>query len=98
MDVAVSPAVNWLRQGRCNLLAELRRGSAGQQRVEAAGLRRRETTVRLLRRGATYAEYRAAVGDPDGVTPARWRFISANYTSDAVADPRAMRGTPSCSC
>ncbi|MEU5178575.1 hypothetical protein [Streptomyces longwoodensis] len=49
--------------------------------------------MRLLRRGATYAEYRAAVEDPDGVTPARWRFISANYTSDAVADLRAMKGT-----
>ncbi|WP_435857194.1 alpha/beta hydrolase family protein [Streptomyces longwoodensis] len=91
--IAVSPAVNWLRQGRYNLLAELRREGAGPQRVEAA-LRRRETTVRLLRRGATYAEYRAAVGDPDGVTPARWRFISANHTSDAVADLRAMKGTP----
>ncbi|MEU3292484.1 alpha/beta hydrolase [Streptomyces longwoodensis] len=91
--IAVSPAVNWLRQGRYNLLAELHRDGAGKRRVEEA-MRRRETTVRLLRRGATYAEYRAAVGAPDGVTPARWRFISANYTSDAVADLRAMRGTP----
>lgn len=90
--IAVSPAVNWLRQGRYNLLAELRREGADQRRVETA-LRRRETTVRLLRRGASYEEYRAAVGDTGDITPGRWRFIAENHTSDAVADLRAMRGT-----
>lgn len=91
--IAVSPAVNWIRQGRYNLLAELRREGADQQRVEKA-MRRRETTLRLLRRGASYAEYRAEVGDSADISPGRWRFISANHTSDAVADLRAMRGTP----
>ncbi|MFD8155101.1 alpha/beta hydrolase family protein [Streptomyces sp. NPDC059720] len=91
--IAVSPAVNWLRQGRYNLLAELRREGAGRRRVETE-LRRRETTLRLLRRGASYAEYRATVGDAGDITPGRWRFIAENHTSDAVADLRAMRGTP----
>lgn len=91
--IAVSPAVNWLRQGRHNLLAELRGEGAGQERVEKA-MRRRETTLRLLRRGASYEEYRATVGDTGDITPGRWRFIAKNYTADAVADLRAMRGTP----
>ncbi|MGI5478891.1 alpha/beta hydrolase family protein [Streptomyces lavendofoliae] len=91
--IAVSPAVNWLRQGRYNLLAELRRDGATAGRREAA-LRRRETTLALLRRGASYSEYRAAVGDAGDMTAARWSFITRNHTADATADLRAMRGTP----
>ncbi|MGC5038575.1 alpha/beta hydrolase family protein [Streptomyces sp. DT190] len=99
--IAVSPAVNWVRQGRYNLLAELRREGADQRRIDQA-MRRRETTLRLLRRGASYEEYRAATGDlgdaddsgdTGDVTPGRWRFIAKNYTADAVADLRAMRNT-----
>ncbi|MER5294472.1 CocE/NonD family hydrolase [Streptomyces pharetrae] len=91
--IAVSPAVNWLRQGRYNLLAELRRDGATAQERQAA-LRRRQTTLDLLERGASFAEYRAEVGDVDGMTPARWSFIAENYRSDATADLCAMRGTP----
>ncbi|MFE6527120.1 alpha/beta hydrolase family protein [Streptomyces sp. NPDC057794] len=94
--IAVSPAVNWLRQGRYNLLAELREEGADRRRI-AEALRRRETTLRLLRRGASYEEYRATVsraGDSADITPRRWRFITRNHTADAVADLRVMRGTP----
>ncbi|WP_078868651.1 alpha/beta hydrolase family protein [Streptomyces sp. NRRL B-1347] len=91
--IAVSPAVNWQRQGRYNLLAELRRDGASPAR-KAAALRRREVTLRLLRRGASFAEYRSAVHDPRGMTAGRWRFASRNHTADATADLRAMRGTP----
>jgi dienelactone hydrolase len=91
--IAVSPAVNWLRQGRYNLLAELRREGADQRRIDKA-MRRRETTLRLLRQGASYEEYRASVGDTGDITPGRWRFIAKNHTADAVADLRAMRNIP----
>ncbi|XIE82130.1 hypothetical protein AB6O49_34490 [Streptomyces sp. SBR177] len=91
--IAVSPAVNWLRQGRFNLLAELDQAGASEQDRQAA-LRRRETVLGLLERGATFAQYRAAVGDADGMTAARWGFIARNYRADATADLTAMRGTP----
>ncbi|WP_225804027.1 CocE/NonD family hydrolase [Streptomyces sp. NK15101] len=91
--IAVSPAVNWLRQGRYNLLAELARDGAGDQERQAA-LRRRETVLGLLRRGATFAQYRATVGDADGMTAGRWGFITRNYRADATGDLAAMRGTP----
>ncbi|GAA3381726.1 alpha/beta hydrolase family protein [Cryptosporangium minutisporangium] len=91
--IAVSPAINWLRQGRFNLLAELRRDGADERQVDEA-LRRSDATIGRLRRGASYQEYRAAVGDAEAMTPARWRFVSKNYTADAVADLRAMRRTP----
>ncbi|MGK5642794.1 alpha/beta hydrolase family protein [Streptomyces sp. URMC 126] len=91
--IAVSPAVNWLRQGRYNLLAELRRDGASAQET-AAALRRRETVLGLLRRRAPYAAYRAALGEEADMTPARWRFVTRNHTADATADLRAARGTP----
>ncbi|QGZ49745.1 alpha/beta hydrolase [Streptomyces sp. QHH-9511] len=91
--IAVSPAVNWHRQGRYNLIAELRRDGASDAEV-AAALRRRETGLKLLGRGATYEEYVRAVGDPQGMTAARWRFVSKNHTADAGADLPALRGVP----
>ncbi|MFC8290341.1 alpha/beta hydrolase family protein [Streptomyces sp. NPDC057242] len=91
--IAVSPAVNWLRQGRHNLLAELERDGATPGERETA-LRRRETVLKLLDRRASFAEYRAATGDTDDMTGARWAFITRNHRSDATADLRAMRGTP----
>ncbi|MHA4776577.1 alpha/beta hydrolase family protein [Streptomyces sp. MSC1_001] len=91
--IAVSPAVDWHRQGRYNLLAELRRDGASDAEV-AAALRRRETGLELLGRGAPYEEYVRAVGDPQGMTAARWRFVSRNHTADATADLPALRGVP----
>ncbi|MFF9351533.1 alpha/beta hydrolase family protein [Streptomyces sp. NPDC014734] len=104
--IAVAPAVDWQRQGRYNLLAELRRDGASEAE-RAAALNRRETTLRLLRGGASFDAYRDAIGaetvgadegaddgGADGMTADRWRFIAKNYTANATADLRAMRGTP----
>lgn len=91
--VAVSPAVDWQQQGRYHLLAGLRKGGASPDETEAA-LRRRDTTLGLLREGATFEQYRSTVGDTDGMTAERWRFIAHNYRANASGDLRAMRGTP----
>ncbi|WP_433245277.1 alpha/beta hydrolase family protein [Streptosporangium sp. CA-135522] len=89
--IAVSPAVNWLRQGRFNTLAELREQHAtpSQIRTEMA---RRDERLRRLRTTKTFEEYRAALGgDAQGLTADRWRFVVKNYTSDAEKDLTAMR-------
>ncbi|MGW6688089.1 alpha/beta hydrolase family protein [Streptomyces sp. NPDC054961] len=92
--IAVSPAVNWLRQGRYNLLAELRADGASEARTQAA-ITKSDTTRQLLERRAAFEEYVTAMGgDADGMTAARWRFISTNHTSDATRDLLALRGTP----
>jgi dienelactone hydrolase len=91
--VAVSPAVNWLQQGRYNLLAEMRRDGASEAEI-AAALRRRETVLGLLGRGAAYEEYLRTAGDPEGMTEARWRFVSRNHTADVTDDLPALRGVP----
>ncbi|MFD3497988.1 alpha/beta hydrolase family protein [Streptomyces sp. NPDC058678] len=92
--IAVSPAINWLRQGRHNLLAELRADGATAARTKAA-IANSDTTRRLLERHATFDEYvKAMRGDADGMTADRWGFISKNYTADATQDLRALRGIP----
>ncbi|MFH9740143.1 alpha/beta hydrolase family protein [Streptomyces roseolus] len=92
--IAVSPAVNWLRQGRYNLLAELHADGASASRISAA-IAKSDTTRRLLERHATYEEYAKAMnGDLDGMTADRWRFVSENYTADATRDLDALRGVP----
>ncbi|MFJ6937586.1 alpha/beta hydrolase family protein [Streptomyces sp. NPDC101132] len=87
--IAVSPAVNWLRQGRYNTLAELRDRDAPPEET-AAALARREAGLRVLRAGGTYEQYRAAVPGEGAMTAARWRFASRNWTSDATGDLRAL--------
>ncbi|THC54794.1 alpha/beta hydrolase [Streptomyces sp. A1499] len=92
--IAVSPAINWLQQGRYNLLAELRSEGASAERIEAETAKS-DRTRRLLRRHATFEEYVRAMGDDaDGMTADRWGFISRNHTADATRDLRALRGTP----
>ncbi|MFI1282666.1 alpha/beta hydrolase family protein [Streptomyces sp. NPDC020858] len=88
--IAVGTAVNWERQGEYHLRAVLRADGAGGERT-AAALRTREATLALLRRGATYEEYRASPGADPELTADRWTFISRNHTADATADLRAMR-------
>ncbi|WP_433338866.1 alpha/beta hydrolase family protein [Spirillospora sp. CA-294931] len=83
--IAVSPAVNWNRQGRYNLLAELKDEKASPAKVRDA-LARREKGLDLLREGATFEQYKAAVGDTKGMTAERWTFVTRNHTSDASAD------------
>ncbi|OEJ30254.1 alpha/beta hydrolase family protein [Streptomyces subrutilus] len=92
--IAVSPAINWLQQGRYNLLAQLRADGASAARVGAA-IARSDTTRGLLERHAPFEEYvKAMGGDADGMTADRWSFISKNYTADATQDLRALRGVP----
>ncbi|MFD4871030.1 alpha/beta hydrolase family protein [Streptomyces sp. NPDC058412] len=88
--IAVGTAVNWERQGEYNLRSELRAAGADAGRT-AAALRTRADTLALLRRGATYEEYRASPGADRELTAERWSFISRNHTADATADLRAMR-------
>ncbi|GAA2631491.1 CocE/NonD family hydrolase [Actinomadura fulvescens] len=88
--IAVSPAINWLRQGRYNLMAELEDAGASPEKVRAE-VGRSDTTLRLLRSDASFEQYKAAVGDARDMTADRWRFVTKNYTSDAERDLAAMR-------
>lgn len=79
--ILVGSAVNWERQGEYNLLAEARARRASQEEIDIQ-LRRRNDTLRLLRDGAGYEEYRDAGIDPSPMTADRWNFVAANFRSD----------------
>ncbi len=89
--IALNPAINWLRQGRYHLLAELDHNSAGQAERDEA-IRCSEQTRRLLKQKADYNTYRATTCDPEPLTEDRWRFAIRNYASDATDDLVAMGG------
>lgn len=92
--IAVSPAINWLQQGRYNLLSELRADNASAARTDAA-IATSNARLRLLERRATFEEYVRAMGDDaKGMTADRWGFISKNFTADATQDLHALRGIP----
>lgn len=90
--VAVSTAVNWLRQGRFNLLAELEHDGANAQERERA-IAESDRIRTLLEGGASYEEYLASTS-ADPMTEARWGFIQRNVDSDATADLTASASRP----
>lgn len=93
--VAVSPAINWLRQGRFNLLAEMDRDGVDEPE-RARRIATSDQTRRLLEAGANYSDYRAITDDPDPMNEDRWTFVQRNFTADATDDlyRSATAGTP----
>lgn len=83
--VAVGTAINWLRQGRFNLLAQLDYDDAGAQERESA-IAESDETLELLERGASYEEYRASTTSADRMTEDRWGFVIRNFDADATED------------
>ncbi len=86
--IAVSPAINWLQQGRYNLLAELAESGHHPPTSTQLGAARQESTY--LRADASYGDARSA-GAANGMTPGRWTFAKRNYLSDASADLANVR-------
>lgn len=83
--VAVGTAVNWLRQGRFNLLAELEHDNADAPGRKNA-IAESDQTHMLLERGASYEEYRAATTSTEPMTQYRWDFVLRNFEADANDD------------
>ncbi|MEV0900692.1 CocE/NonD family hydrolase [Actinoplanes sp. NPDC049802] len=89
--VAVSPAVNWLRQGRFNLTAELDHHGADEHERRTA-IEDSDRTRELLESGADHDRYLARTTDPEPMSADRWGFVLRNFRADATADLRAMAG------
>lgn len=91
--VAVGTAINWLSQGRFNLLAELEHDGAHAQERESAIAESDQTRI-LLERGASYEEYLASTASTDPMTEARWLFVRRNVDADATDDLIASASHP----
>lgn len=83
--VAVGPAINWLRQGRHHLLAELEHDGADAQERDRA-VEESDRTRELLERGASYEEYLAATTSAEPMSAQRWGFALRNVGADATDD------------
>jgi len=91
--VAVGTAINWLDQGRFNLLAELDHDGAGAQERGRA-IAESDRTRALLERGASYEEYLTTSAATDPMSETRWAFVQQNFRSDATADLAAAATRP----
>lgn len=93
--VAVGPAINWRRQGRFHLFAELEHENASTKDRERA-VADSDRTRELLDRGASYEDYLAATDSGDPMSEDRWGFVMRNVGADAEADlsAAASRNVP----
>ncbi len=99
--IAVSPAINWLDQGRFNGLQELAKEDATEAEI-AAVVTYSDAVRALLDRNATYDEYLALApaatrisGHHDQpMSEQRWRFAKINFQSDARADLATLTNVP----
>jgi len=83
--VSVSTAVNWLRQGRYNLEAELDyQGASAAERKQSVA--ESDDVRAILQRGASYDEYRVETPEENPMSRERWRFVTLNFQSDATDD------------
>lgn len=90
--VAVSPAINWLRQGRYHLIAELHdAGASPEERERAIALSDRIRA--LIAADASYERYLSESADPNPMSEDRWQFAKLNAASDATEDLDSLTRT-----
>lgn len=85
--VAVGTAINWLTQGRFNLLAELDHENATETQRRQA-IAESEAVREFLSKDTGYDRYLAATSDDPPMTAERWRFVARNMNADATAELR----------
>ncbi len=83
--VAVGTAINWLDQGRFNLLAELEAANATETEREAA-IATSDRDRDLLAADAEFVTYAAETSDAEPMSAERWGFVRRNFAADATAD------------
>lgn len=99
--IALSPAINWLRQSRFETERMLDAHEAGSE-VRADVYAYRAQRLALLDRGAPYAEHQLWYERvPSEVRPYfdemstdRYQFIALNYSADATSQLSQLEGIP----
>lgn len=85
--VAVGTAINWLSQGRFNLLAELDHENATDAQREQA-IAESDAVRGFLAEDTGYDQYLAVTTDDPPMTAERWGFVARNMNADATEDLR----------
>lgn len=88
--IAVSPAINWLQQGRYNTIASMKQQGRSQHEIDME-LKRERQVLALLNNNASFEQYQKTEGDAADFTAERWHFVHKNYRADATQDLNAIR-------
>jgi dipeptidyl aminopeptidase/acylaminoacyl peptidase len=79
-----SPAINWLDQGRFNLLAELSYENATDADI-AQAIEESDRGRQLLAESRDYSDYRETLpADEEPMSADRWQFVLKNFQVDAT--------------
>lgn len=80
--LVMSPAINWLTQGRYNTRAEMEAAGDDEQRIQEREAQERHV-LSLLKQPDGYTQYLREYGEAATLSADRWQFIRANMASDA---------------
>ncbi|WP_257031902.1 S9 family peptidase [Paenibacillus sp. E222] len=82
-SILVSPAINWITQGRYNTRQEMLQEEYTREEITARQLYN-DQVLQLIRNKATYDEYLHMANKEQLISKERWTFIVNNVESDAT--------------
>lgn len=81
-SILVSPAINWISQGKYNTRKEMENEGYSQQEIIVKE-DYNEQILQLLRKQSSYDVYLNFAQPDDLISKERWRFIAKNFQSDS---------------
>ncbi|WP_442601431.1 alpha/beta hydrolase family protein [Paenibacillus sp. KN14-4R] len=82
-SIVVSPAINWISQGKFNTRKQMEQeGLSTQEMIEKE--RYNEQILNLLKKRSSYEDYLQVAHTDDVISRERWGFITKNFESDAT--------------
>lgn len=82
-SILVSPAINWITQGRYNTRQEMLQKGYSEEEITARQIYN-DQVLQLIRNKATYDEYMHLADEEQLISKERWTFIVNNVESDAT--------------
>lgn len=84
-SILVSPAVNWISQGKYNTRLEMKQQGFSEYEIQAKEHDNAQV-LQLLNERASYEDYLRIADSEDLISRERWTFITKNYQSDATEE------------
>ncbi|MFD5019899.1 alpha/beta hydrolase family protein [Paenibacillus sp. NPDC058367] len=84
-SILVSPAVNWISQGKYNTRTEMKQDRFSEHEIKVKE-NYNAHVLQLLNERASYEDYLRIAQSEDLISKERWGFIAKNYQSDATEE------------
>ncbi|KGE16352.1 alpha/beta hydrolase family protein [Paenibacillus wynnii] len=84
-SILVSPAINWISQGKYNTKKQMEHEGYSEQEIKEEE-HYNEQVLNILREQSSYTDYLKMTHKGDIIPKDRWEFISKNFQSDATAE------------